>query len=80
MPCPYCSSQAFEFGTDEAGSQYVRCSACGSYLDDMTDAEAYAYDVANEYDICQNEDHDWVEVLIEGEICSECLRCGVIDC
>jgi len=31
-------------------------------------------------DLCQLEGHDWQTVIIFGEECEECQRCGVIDC
>jgi len=79
MSCPVCGAEDWGGRESADGSLQMFCARCLYVEDDVPPRDLE--DVDDDYDLCSEVGHDWREVFFaDGVSCSECERCGAVDC
>jgi hypothetical protein len=80
LGCPFCTSEYIVPRHHLDNKALFHCMTCGEdFPTPDVSAEPYP-NPSDDYDVCAIEGHYWQEVRIFNDTCSECVRCGAIDC
>lgn len=79
MNCVVCGAEDWETVDRAEGGVETFCLQCMYVQGDELPGD---YEDEDDFeDICAIDGHDWQEVyLADGSSCSECQRCGTMDC